>query len=695
MRRFSHADLFNFHRDGCFGSFTIKGSERQSIFYTSTVFRVSELDYLKTAKEVLTDQVINFDAMIQRDIVPAHVHEIESYLSSETSTKDVRFFPPLLVALIGYHDGKLDRLYKRPDFTLAEDGSVMDVCWGDVFKCRFGVPRPDEQVRTVGVQPPQELKQSAFNAIAYLSSLQINTEAARLVVVDGQHRLRALQRLAGTEETRELIDPLTIPACIMWPAWAYEASTQEGPDVIESLRRIFVDVNSKAKQVSGHFSILLKDDHIAAIGIREICENLRKSDRLHFVEWNQHVQERANQLTWFNKVTSVGILWQGLVESGATRAGRRRDNYIVSRVFPHLLKLDEVRDELDREGKENCRFATITNWDRDFTSGQREYLRQQLQRHFAPCAARIYTELRPFYVIEGAIEEVFREYEQRKDRQYNAGIDALRTMSEPEADAVVVIRREVHDVIRERVQDLEGFAPTIYRTQRFQQGLWAAFYHFYDAVISVSDGMTPSDVTGLFLEYMNEFVFAPQDLFFANGAPWLENVVTQGSSSAIIKRQSTRQAVSQLLLSRLGAQHVAEYLAERCVEGAADKEELRKIFMEKGDDMAAMFIGEYRRISRKQFIERLEYDESLGEDELGDLQALRARAEGDSKIRGDLSEEEAHAMFLDRIGKIVDGRIRPHLQKLAARLEYTPTHLHELQMLEVEGSENDMEDDDG
>jgi len=655
----------------------------------STVFRLSELEHLNTAKEVLRDNEIDFEAMIQRDIVPSHVKDIESYLSKPSERKEVRFFPPLLVALLGYRSGELESLYPQPEIPPA-NGDEWSITWGDVFQCTYGLPREGERMRTVQVSPPDDLQVDPVDIISYLCTLKINTDAARLVVVDGQHRLRALQDLAETDEGQALLQKLTVPACVIWPPWAYEGAPESGPTVKECLRQIFVDVNSKAKQVSGHFSILLRDDHIAAVGIREFCERMRDSGVLHFVEWNQHIEARAQQLTWFNKVTSVGILWQALLESGATRAGRHRDNFIVNRVFPFLLQLHEQRDEITRLGNQNANYTTITNWDRSFTAGQKDILKIQLQKHFAPAFEKLFTELMPFAEMERVANGVFQEYLNSDARQYRHAVELLKTMQEPEASVHEALRKEIHDTIRDRIQELEGFSPSIYRTQRFQQGLIAALYWFADLVQRNIDGAEPVMVMDGFVRYMNNYVFDGADRLFTMGAPWLEGVVTQGTSGAIIKRQSTRQAVCQLLLSRLGDEQVASDVANSLVGDEVGAEFVKDELVRLGREMAAVYVGQYRKAYRDSFINGLEYDDSLSDEEQGELQALQARLSGSQDVRTDLSIEEAEGVFLEKVTRIVDSRIRPVLTRLKQQLGYPPKQLSEMEMLD-EQDDGDQE----
>lgn len=687
MRRLSEPDLFNLHRDGSFGTFTLEKSNQQSIYFVSTIFRLSEIDHLSTAKEVLRDEEIDFEAMIQRDIVPSHVRDIERYLSETRTTGEVRFFPPLLVALLGYREGSLESYYAQPTLP-APEGDEWSVTWGDVFECTFGLPRAGERVRTVTVTPPNELYSGRVEVISYLSTLKLNTDAARLVVVDGQHRLRALKDLAKTESGREVLQHLTVPACIIWPPWAYSTNPEGGPSVKECLRQIFVDVNSKAKQVSGHFSILLRDDHIAAIAIREICEHMRSKGTLHFVEWNQHIETRASQLTWFNKVTSVGILWQALTDSGATRAGNRRDNYIVNRVFPFLLQTEDVREELDRAGDENCNHATITNWERSFTTAQRGILKAQLRAHFAPCAARLFFSLRPFVVMEELITSVFERYLSKDARQYGHAIHLLKSMQEPEESVHEALRRAVHDEVREGIQDIESFSPSIYRTQRFQQGLVSALYWFVDICHRNVPTATPNVIVDSMIRYLNDHVFDGGDRVFRVGSPWLEHLITRGGSTAIVKNQSTRYAVCQLLLSRLGEGAVAAATAATVSDDPEEKGALTAELETVGAEMAAIYIGEYRKAYRASFVSSLEYDEALSEEELGELQAFRSRAKGGDDVYRDLSPEEAETQFFEKVNKLVNARIRPHLVKFSRALGYRPKQLSEMDLIE-DGDDND------
>ena len=73
----------------------------------------------------------------------------------------------------------------------------------------------------------------------------------KLVVIDGQHRLFALQHTAKSH--RDEVENIHIPVLIVYSPDSTEENESSTLDVPEVFRRLFVDVNTQALTVSGHF----------------------------------------------------------------------------------------------------------------------------------------------------------------------------------------------------------------------------------------------------------------------------------------------------------------------------------------------------------------------------------------------------------------------------------------------------------
>lgn len=96
----------------------------------------------------------------------------------------------------------------------------------------------------------------------------------KLIVIDGQHRLKALMEVYHNNPTA--LEGLALPICILYSPNAteeasrhYESSGFVVPTVSEIFRQMFVDVNKNAVQVGGHFNILLSEGNMGSLLCRD------------------------------------------------------------------------------------------------------------------------------------------------------------------------------------------------------------------------------------------------------------------------------------------------------------------------------------------------------------------------------------------------------------------------------------------
>ena len=151
------------------------------------------------------------------------------------------------------------------------------------------------------------------NYLPYAATIRFNPQAVKLVVIDGQHRLVALQRIRDNAQTRYLIQEAEVPICVFFTPDAIQRDGQV-ESISRDLRELFVTINSKAKEVSGHFIVLLDDKSLSSHAIRVLADDWKqsagalRSPRLPLLEWNTREARKATQVQKPYSITTVSII---------------------------------------------------------------------------------------------------------------------------------------------------------------------------------------------------------------------------------------------------------------------------------------------------------------------------------------------------------------------------------------------------
>lgn len=323
-------DLFDVKLRGTFGCFATRQSHPAYYFLTTIPIRRLKSS-LQVAADALPIDKITFSQMIQRDVNTKHVDEIKDYVA-EGKGRSV-FFPPLLASIISKDlKGELQESFDKGPEGKHEGPNLLSITWGgNLFRLKLygGQEQNDKLSRMQGFGPD-------FYYYDYGAHLELNPNRSSLVVLDGQHRYKALSSLYDAENYRPEVEGIEVPICIVFSPFAI-GSERSG---LKDLRDIFITVNNEAKQVSGHFSELLHDRSLATLAVRELAE-LWKNDqskgysKLHHLEWNIYDTRKAGQLNRSYSITSVTIIAEAL-----------RSYLFTARSSSSVLHLTEIQEEL-------------------------------------------------------------------------------------------------------------------------------------------------------------------------------------------------------------------------------------------------------------------------------------------------------------------------------------------------------------
>lgn len=302
---------FDYSVIGNFGSFHTKNSFE--VNYLLCSMNHKEINNLQVAADAFKFNQINFDEMVQREIDEKRVNNeiVGQYL--EDDINKALFFPPLIVSLVAFDNN--DRpIHKFTQSIESYDNSKTFHVFRKRWDKHFEIEIPISQDSLDRYKSEENGVISIFkNGV----KLKCDSRSIKLVVIDGQHRLKAVQEYLRRNPDQK--DFITLPVCICFSPKAIEKNGAE--DILDTLRNMFVTINNKGKQVSGHYIDLLNDASLASHAVRSLA-NLWKSESensiystLQFMEWNQRNDSKARRVNRPYSITTVSMLADSLKSS--------------------------------------------------------------------------------------------------------------------------------------------------------------------------------------------------------------------------------------------------------------------------------------------------------------------------------------------------------------------------------------------
>ena len=249
-------NLYNQQLDGVYGVFG-SGTGLQA-FYLQAAITPSDLERVSLISDIKGSERWPVRDLFQRDV---DNKRIETSLLPYLETMDrIKFFNPLTLTVLPMSNDGHTVLSKMPaivERVEEEDGET----WRTLERKGFYV-----------VQWVEETEQYA--------RLKWSDRRARLVAIDGQHRLSALKRFLVDHEAGAAHDDFMtwrIPVIVV----SFRALDQaEPPSVLEVVRSIFIYINTQAHEVNEARNILLSDESVNHVCTQELIQNSHENDLL-------------------------------------------------------------------------------------------------------------------------------------------------------------------------------------------------------------------------------------------------------------------------------------------------------------------------------------------------------------------------------------------------------------------------------
>ncbi|MEJ5069348.1 hypothetical protein WH292_15885 [Enterobacter sp. MYb186] len=550
MVRRSNTSAYNygFHKSGAFGVF--KSNDTLPVEFLMTSFTLDDLTNLSYARDINTK--LNFDYLIQRDIDEERARdEISQYLAAGQGRlqKEIVFLPPILVAVVKVDEqDSLVDYYPACDLTKTSDdsGDIYVREWPGLFKIEnYPLSNGNNFEFNCG-DTDFQYKIDYEQAKLKVNITRKTVSGGRLVVIDGQHRLCALNYLKSNY--RDAVEGISIPVCIVYSPLSCENKSEDPsiPNIAEVLRNLFVDVNATVERVSGHFLTLLSDQTLGSIICRELCKkSLQEAGELGLglIEWNTKKHKESLEISREHTITSIGVINNALDECFKTKSGIRLISEIIS-----LNKGDYNFDFGVDEYEDAIPLPEYFPW-RDFLSRHKKHLTELINDSITPAIYTLFfgdNSIYKNYMTEFSQYFKVKKERFRDDRSIDAGIfESVKNhilLNDP-------LEKSSHSMLNEVLVDIkalrEKFLTDFSRKGIFQKALlecWAIICGKY-IVKKISLVNIPL--------YLNELVkscFTPENNIFDNRHMYLQDTIFNGQKikvTKVAKRQIIRLILAQ------------------------------------------------------------------------------------------------------------------------------------------------------
>lgn len=417
---------------GSFGQFTSKGKYQLS--FVSTELPLQKLRLLKTARQILPRKDLQLDELMQRDINDVRVRkEIIPYLK-RGSGLNVKFFPPILIAVLpkeSYEsDSPADRypaptLNDQDKFPRNKNNSDNLYYEKRVYDSYFSVKVPLESKNA----------DITDNKLSYATKFEWNRDRVNLFVMDGQHRLMALKGAYGllekdqiirgyedtelSDEEKEDIGVKKVPVTIIFPPQLYEGrqDLDKNDKVIRVFRQIFVDVNKSAQEVSESRNILLNERSLISEFTRSVVGDFLSEGNLpvqskvtsriplYAFEWDSP-EGRENKVNYSRAISSVGILHECIKRVTAYSDEQFRDNFSITEGDKHIDP-----DEVEAKGVEVNKISPF-----NFSEWQKETILTRFEQRWKSSFENFLKDLYPSQKLLEKLESKRVKLEKRLEQ---------------------------------------------------------------------------------------------------------------------------------------------------------------------------------------------------------------------------------------------------------------------------------------
>ncbi len=409
---------------GAYGEFGSGAGLRA--MYLQTAVKPQYLDNFRLIRDIPGSQRWPVRELFQREIDDERVSTgLLPYLKAPDK---IKFFNPLTLTVLPVDErtgSVLDRMPRVESGRLDEDGFTWEVLERkDLYRLRW-LPESPQYAR-----------------------LEWNSEAGRVVAIDGQHRLSALIRLKEdltvsaddehkTSDYSAFLD-WRIPVVVV--SFRPCGDEQEPAGVLAVVRNIFVYINSTAQKVGRARSILLDDESVNSLAAQEMIQLSHENDL-------RRVEERDE-----GRLPLLFFDWRGAERGGQIEQARAAAIKVTE--LCDWFRLYVLGEDFSDEQKNALFVAPGDDLSLAFATGNLDHsaasvARQRLGGEVLPALSELLQGFRPYARYAGELRRLEREYSSDHDLARHAferlrfGYSEVKGASEQQIQQQVAILEKI------------------------------------------------------------------------------------------------------------------------------------------------------------------------------------------------------------------------------------------------------------
>ncbi len=419
----SLSKLYEVHK----GGFGFLGKNEDGVNTYITSHRIDELiEDLVTFETLTSDKQWPVSQIIQREINSQRVKNIaHQYITKPDS---IKYFPPITVVLLPIEK---ESKHIAKEFNYGKDDYDSDYRreitqkWAPIVNGQYSellerINNSENESLTKGLYELLVDKGFSYRVLAW-----DNTKYSA-VIIDGQHRLEALKIAMQEDSSYEKFMQDVVFIDISKQA----QKTKQTP--VELVRKIFIDINSNAEEVSSARKYVMDDKDLASLFVQTLVndddpENKRKNKFIppQLIDW--HAENLKHELP---HITGIMVLYQlmsdyvlngkNLISINDIRNDKKvekwveylNSNFKVDDKIKHLSKykgikklvdsLNEFKDEIDEiksvndvDDKDTNLESYLFQYDYHILKIAQEYF----EENYSKALVRFFTGLKPYQIV--------------------------------------------------------------------------------------------------------------------------------------------------------------------------------------------------------------------------------------------------------------------------------------------------------
>lgn len=557
-------DTYTDKKWGIYGELGSGGNVR--VRFIQTALKDTELDSIRLISDIPGSEKWPIKDLFQREVNQSRVSsDIIPYLKND---EEIKFFNPLTLIVLPM-SRNTQAIQKQLDFIEEIESSEGYVIEKDTY-FKFHI---------------QKNMDYAF--------IEWDRNKCHLVAVDGQHRLSALKRIKSEPVTAKSpennIHNWKIPVVILVLA---KKTDESEVNVLESVRRTFININKKAEKINRSREILLNDEDVIDVCTQEILEVCHENDLN--IEKNNNILP----LIFFN--------WRGVSDKS-----KRIENVgfktvlEINELLKNYILLPDGRNE-NISMRLNLIDNPISSNYESLSPKDTAIVREEFNTQIRDGLLHFISELTPYKKYIKQIREL--ENQNTTDDVFLHAYYYLKFGNHNAEDQIKELVEEKINILVLEISTIQDSLPNLLSKDIGLRGLFFAFSELYDRFLDIyRDNSLPRfsmlDFSSLIIMYFNQCI---EDGWFnkdnARAKKYLTGVIYDNNSHDIInyKYEHAKKGLGSFLVLLVFSKIRNEYVdkSNNNFDSPITEENVEDIWNEYSSNIESSIIAGYKKVHK-------------------------------------------------------------------------------------------------